>query len=110
MACLHADVCVLGMQVNCQAVSSLPRFLLDLACPRCTLGLGRSVLHISKVIVGMVEPACTSSWGNYLCHGSLSISHTCVMGPVDFGFDPFKLGEDPAALKWYQQAELQNGR
>lgn len=30
--------------------------------------------------------------------------------PADFGFDPFKLGEDPTALKWYQQAELQNGR
>lgn len=30
--------------------------------------------------------------------------------PGDFGFDPLKLGEDPEALKWYQQAELQNGR
>ncbi|CAL8466833.1 g6369 [Coccomyxa elongata] len=30
--------------------------------------------------------------------------------PGDFGFDPLRLGEDPAALKWYQQAELQNGR
>lgn len=30
--------------------------------------------------------------------------------PGDFGFDPFQLGKDPAALKWYQQAELQNGR
>jgi hypothetical protein len=28
----------------------------------------------------------------------------------DFGFDPFQLGVEPAALKWYQQAELQNGR
>lgn len=30
--------------------------------------------------------------------------------PGDFGFDPFHLAKDPAALKWYQQAELQNGR
>jgi hypothetical protein len=30
--------------------------------------------------------------------------------PGDFGFDPLKLGEDPEALKWYAQAELQNGR
>jgi light-harvesting complex I chlorophyll a/b binding protein 2/light-harvesting complex I chlorophyll a/b binding protein 4 len=30
--------------------------------------------------------------------------------PGDFGFDPFGLGRNPAALKWYQQAELQNGR
>ena len=25
-------------------------------------------------------------------------------------FDPLRLGEQPEALKWYQQAELQNGR
>eukprot|EP00884_Botryococcus_braunii_P004042 jgi/Botrbrau1/13639/Bobra.0373s0013.1 len=30
--------------------------------------------------------------------------------PGDYGFDPFRLAEDPKALKWYQQAELQNGR
>jgi len=28
----------------------------------------------------------------------------------DHGFDPLGLGKDPAKLKWYQQAELQNGR
>eukprot|EP00271_Cylindrocystis_brebissonii_P013081 TRINITY_DN32655_c0_g1_i1.p1 TRINITY_DN32655_c0_g1~~TRINITY_DN32655_c0_g1_i1.p1 ORF type:complete len:252 (-),score=46.89 TRINITY_DN32655_c0_g1_i1:452-1207(-) len=28
----------------------------------------------------------------------------------DNGFDPLGLGEDPDALKWYVQAELQNGR
>ncbi|KAF6257466.1 light-harvesting chlorophyll-a/b protein of photosystem I [Scenedesmus sp. NREL 46B-D3] len=28
----------------------------------------------------------------------------------DHGFDPLSLGKDPAKLKWYQQAELQNGR
>jgi len=26
--------------------------------------------------------------------------------PGDFGFDPLGLGEEPAALKWYVQAEL----
>lgn len=30
--------------------------------------------------------------------------------PGDYGFDPLKLGENPDSLKWYQQAELQNGR
>jgi light-harvesting complex I chlorophyll a/b binding protein 4 len=30
--------------------------------------------------------------------------------PGDNGFDPLGLGEDPANLKWYVQAELQNGR
>ena len=28
----------------------------------------------------------------------------------DFGFDPARLGSAPEALKWYQQAELLNGR
>lgn len=28
----------------------------------------------------------------------------------DYGFDPLNLGEDPTALKWYVQAELQNAR
>ena len=30
--------------------------------------------------------------------------------PGDFGFDPLGLGTEPFKLKWYQQAELQNGR
>eukprot|EP00897_Mesotaenium_endlicherianum_P003021 jgi/Mesen1/2747/ME000169S01918 len=30
--------------------------------------------------------------------------------PGDNGFDPLGLGADSANLKWYQQAELQNGR
>jgi len=30
--------------------------------------------------------------------------------PGDFGFDPLALGEQPAALKWYVQGELQNAR
>jgi len=30
--------------------------------------------------------------------------------PGDNGFDPLGLGADPANLKWYVQAELQNGR
>ncbi|PSC72652.1 light harvesting complex A [Micractinium conductrix] len=28
----------------------------------------------------------------------------------NFGFDPLNLGKNEVALKWYQQAELQNGR
>jgi hypothetical protein len=30
--------------------------------------------------------------------------------PGDFGFDPMSLGTDKFKLKWYQQAELMNGR
>ena len=30
--------------------------------------------------------------------------------PGDFGFDPLALGEQPAALKWYAQAERPNAR
>lgn len=31
-------------------------------------------------------------------------------GPGDFSFDPLKLGQNKAALKRYQQAEIKNGR
>ncbi len=37
----------------------------------------------------------------------------CVLGgslPGDYGFDPLGLGKDPAALKWYREAELIHGR
>eukprot|EP00898_Chlorokybus_atmophyticus_P001695 jgi/Chlat1/2526/Chrsp175S02382 len=30
--------------------------------------------------------------------------------PGDYGFDPLGLGSDPELLKWFAQAELQNGR
>eukprot|EP00897_Mesotaenium_endlicherianum_P002725 jgi/Mesen1/2480/ME000159S01604 len=30
--------------------------------------------------------------------------------PGDFGFDPLGLGKDPAAIKWYREAELIHGR
>mmetsp|Transcript_35648 Transcript_35648/g.42945 ORF Transcript_35648/g.42945 Transcript_35648/m.42945 type:complete len:233 (-) Transcript_35648:113-811(-) len=30
--------------------------------------------------------------------------------PGDYGFDPLGLGSDPDRLKWYQEAELLNGR
>ncbi len=30
--------------------------------------------------------------------------------PGDYGFDPLGLGKDPAALKWYREAELIHGR
>jgi light-harvesting complex I chlorophyll a/b binding protein 2 len=30
--------------------------------------------------------------------------------PGDFGFDPLRLGSDPEALRWFQQAELQHAR
>ncbi len=30
--------------------------------------------------------------------------------PGNFSFDPLNLAENPAALTWFQQAELQNGR
>merc|ERR1712167_529959 len=42
--------------------------------------------------------------------GSLAPAHLDGTYPGDFGFDPLGLGKDPAALKWYRQAELQHAR
>merc|ERR1712224_864626 len=42
--------------------------------------------------------------------GSQAPSHLNGKLPGDFGFDPLELGKDPAALKWYHQAELQHAR
>eukprot|EP00850_Spirogloea_muscicola_P008904 SM000048S16616 [mRNA] locus=s48:689255:690620:- [translate_table: standard] len=42
--------------------------------------------------------------GTRLCR---TASH-CLAG--DYGFDPLALGSDPAALKWYREAELIHGR
>ncbi|CAD6242250.1 unnamed protein product [Miscanthus lutarioriparius] len=42
-------------------------------------------------------------------HGSVLRTRTapsCRQLAGDFGFDPLGLGEDPASLKWYVQAEL----
>ena len=42
--------------------------------------------------------------------GSTPPAHLNGSLPGDYGFDPLNLGADPDALRWYQQAELQNGR
>lgn len=43
----------------------------------------------------------------------MDISARCTHAPTsstDYGWDPLCLGSNPDALKWYRQAELQNGR
>jgi light-harvesting complex I chlorophyll a/b binding protein 4 len=47
--------------------------------------------------------------GNWL-PGSTSPAWLDGSLPGDNGFDPLALGENPENLKWYVQAELQNGR
>jgi light-harvesting complex I chlorophyll a/b binding protein 2/light-harvesting complex I chlorophyll a/b binding protein 4 len=42
--------------------------------------------------------------------GSTPPAHLNGSLPGDYGFDPLNLGADPDALRWYTQAELQNGR
>eukprot|EP00245_Coleochaete_scutata_P008220 TRINITY_DN2461_c0_g1_i1.p1 TRINITY_DN2461_c0_g1~~TRINITY_DN2461_c0_g1_i1.p1 ORF type:complete len:246 (-),score=49.92 TRINITY_DN2461_c0_g1_i1:432-1169(-) len=42
--------------------------------------------------------------------GSTSPAYLDGTLPGDNGFDPLGLGEDPENLKWFVQAELQNGR
>lgn len=42
--------------------------------------------------------------------GADAPSHLDGTLPGDYGFDPLGLGVNPDRLKWYQEAELQNGR
>lgn len=42
--------------------------------------------------------------------GSESPKHLDGSLPGDYGFDPLKLGADPEALRWFQQAELVHSR
>jgi len=42
--------------------------------------------------------------------GDVAPAHLTGSLPGDYGFDPLGLGKEPAALKWYVQAELQNAR
>jgi light-harvesting complex I chlorophyll a/b binding protein 2/light-harvesting complex I chlorophyll a/b binding protein 4 len=58
-------------------------------------------------VAGVVVRAAKPSW----LPGSEAPAYLASADlPGNFGFDPLKLGEDPDALKWYVQAELQNGR
>jgi len=41
---------------------------------------------------------------------SLTVSPFITLCAGNFGFDPLGLGKNPETLKWYVQAELQNGR
>lgn len=60
--------------------------------------------------------AATSSSGKL--RWARATAATCVLiiaappqpPAADFGFDPLGLGKNETALKWYTQAELQNGR
>lgn len=42
--------------------------------------------------------------------GAAAPAHLDGTLPGDYGFDPLGLGVNPDRLKWYQEAELQNGR
>mmetsp|Transcript_19798 Transcript_19798/g.37782 ORF Transcript_19798/g.37782 Transcript_19798/m.37782 type:complete len:233 (-) Transcript_19798:311-1009(-) len=53
-----------------------------------------------------VVAADRAMWFN----GATAPAHLDGTMPGDFGFDPLGLGTNPDRLKWYQEAELQNGR
>ena len=42
--------------------------------------------------------------------GSSAPAHLDGSLPGDFGFDPLGLGTDPERLKWFADAEINNGR
>lgn len=65
--------------------------------------IGQQMLPISGVSVPKEScPPCLAR--------APSPTPACCRLAGDFGFDPLGLGKDPAALRWYQQAELVHGR
>ncbi|CAI7755065.1 unnamed protein product [Closterium sp. NIES-53] len=76
------------------------------------LGAGSS--RLARSTRANAQPASISALkieakGNWL-PGSTSPAWLDGSLPGDNGFDPLALAEDPENLKWYVQAELQNGR
>ncbi|MCO5596398.1 hypothetical protein L7F22_050459 [Adiantum nelumboides] len=83
-------------------------------CKSSFLGSSRSSRLSRAACGGLVAPSCRSlkveaKKGEWL-PGLTSPSYLDGSLPGDNGFDPLGLGEDPGNLKWYVQAELQNGR
>lgn len=59
---------------------------------------------------GVYAAATTSGERELWYPGATAPEHLDGSLPGDYGFDPLNLGSDPALLKWFQQAELQNAR
>jgi hypothetical protein len=86
------------------AARSVATLRTEIAAPA---GLGRSLSLRPAAVRPVVANAAKA--GEWL-PGKESPEWLDGSLPGDFGFDPFGLAKNPAALKWYQQAELQNGR
>ncbi len=59
------------------------------------------------------HPTCSSEGRVRSAASQISMEKdvTCVCRLIgDFGYDPLNLGKNPAALKWYVQAEIIHGR
>lgn len=65
-----------------------------------------SVVAVAPRAQALKVEAAKGEW----CPGVPSPSYLDGSLPGDNGFDPLGLGADPENLKWYVQAELQNGR
>jgi hypothetical protein len=57
----------------------------------------------------VVAVSASAARPNYF-PGTTPPKHLDGTMPGDYGFDPLNLGEDKAALEWYQQAELMHAR
>lgn len=72
--------------------------------------LGKRVAHVAQVAVApRTQVLKVQAKGEWL-PGLASPAYLDGSLAGDNGFDPLGLGEDPENLKWYVQAELQNGR
>jgi len=74
-------------------------------CPRVTAMATKRVTRSTK-------PSRKLSWLPGVKGGGNFVDPEWLDGslPGDYGFDPLGLGKDPAALKWYREAELIHGR
>ncbi|KAL2623065.1 hypothetical protein R1flu_003270 [Riccia fluitans] len=87
------------------------RYCPQLAFPAVSNGC-KVVAMATKKVAAPKAPKRKLSWLPGVKGGGNLVDPEWLDGslPGDYGFDPLGLGKDPAALKWYREAEIIHGR